>query len=92
MMLLSKLSTRPTAGFLLHPRQKNGVIALTVSDDSLEPEFTQREVIIVDPTQDGCHNQYIIARLQGDNNPTFKQLIVLGNRSYLKPLNTRYLL
>ncbi|MBF0195807.1 MAG: LexA family transcriptional regulator [Magnetococcales bacterium] len=72
------------------PRTNERCYALTVQDDSMEPEFTQREIIIVDPTQNGGHNQYIIARLQGDNNPTFKQLIDLGNSSYLKPLNTRY--
>jgi SOS-response transcriptional repressor LexA len=72
------------------PRTSERCYALSVPDDSMEPEFSEGEIIIVDPTQEGNHNQYLIARLQGDSHPTFKQLIVLGNRSYLKPLNARY--
>ncbi|MBF0380849.1 MAG: helix-turn-helix domain-containing protein [Magnetococcales bacterium] len=72
------------------PRTSTRCYALTVPDDSMEPEFSEREILIVDPTQEGVHNQYLVARLEGDSRPTFKQLIILGNRRYLKPLNARY--
>ncbi|MBF0356963.1 MAG: LexA family transcriptional regulator [Magnetococcales bacterium] len=72
------------------PRTSERCYALTVPDDSMEPEFSEGETLIVDPTQKGAHNQFLVARLEGDSRPTFKQLIVLGNRRYLKPLNARY--
>jgi SOS-response transcriptional repressor LexA len=72
------------------PRTSEPCYALTVPDDSMEPEFSEGEVLVVDPTQEGAHNQFLIARLEGDSRPTFKQLIILGNRRYLKPLNARY--
>jgi len=72
------------------PRTSEQCYALTVPDDSMDPEFSEGEVLIIDPTQDGAHNQFLIARLEGDSSPTFKQLIILGNRRYLKPLNPRY--
>lgn len=72
------------------PRTSEQCFALTVPDDSMEPEFSEGEILIVDPTEIGTHNRFLIARLQGDSRPTFKQLIILGNRKYLKPMNARY--
>ncbi len=72
------------------PRSSDRTFALRVPDDSMKPEFQEGEVIIVDPTLPGKHNQFLIARMEGDSMATFKQLIVSGNRTYLKPLNSRY--
>ncbi|WP_130470163.1 LexA family protein [Candidatus Magnetaquicoccus inordinatus] len=72
------------------PRSSEKTFALRVPDDSMEPEFHEGEIIIVDPTMPGKHNQFLIARMEGDSLATFKQLIVVGNRTYLKPLNSRY--
>ena len=72
------------------PRSSEHTLALRVPDDSMEPEFREGEILIVDPTLPGKHNQFLIARINGDTLATFKQLIVAGNRCYLKPLNTRY--
>lgn len=71
------------------PRASDRSFALKVPDDSMEPEFTEGEVIIIDPTRKGSHNQFLVAR-EGQNRPTFKQLILHGDQSYLKPLNSRY--
>ncbi|MBF0460122.1 MAG: helix-turn-helix domain-containing protein [Magnetococcales bacterium] len=72
------------------PRSSEQTFALRVPDDSMEPEFREGEILIVDPLLPGKHNQFLIARMNGDSVATFKQLIIAGNRSYLKPLNTRY--
>jgi len=72
------------------PRSSDKAFALKVPDDSMEPEFREGEVIIVDPTQPGDNNRFIIARMEGETIPTFKQMIVLGARKYLKPMNERY--
>lgn len=72
------------------PRSSDRTFALRVPDDSMESEFHEGEIIIVDPTLQGKHNQFLVARMEGDSTGTFKQLIVVGNRKYLKPLNSRY--
>ena len=72
------------------PRTSDKTYALRVPDDSMEPDFQEREFIIVDPTMPGEHNQFLVARMEEEIMPTFKQLIVHGNRRYLKPLNPRY--
>lgn len=72
------------------PRSSDRTFALRVPDDSMEPEFQEGEIIIVDPTLQGKHNQFLVARMEGDTTATFKQLIIVGNRQYLKPLNSRY--
>ncbi|MBF0184670.1 MAG: helix-turn-helix domain-containing protein [Magnetococcales bacterium] len=64
--------------------------ALRVPDDSMMPEFREGDLIIMDPTQTGKHNQFVVAHLDGDTSLTFKQLMVVGNKTYLKPLNPRY--
>ncbi|MBF0400967.1 MAG: helix-turn-helix domain-containing protein [Magnetococcales bacterium] len=72
------------------PRSSDRTFALRVPDDSMEPEFQEGEIIIIDPTLPGRHNQFLVARMEGDSLATFKQLIVVGSRTYLKPLNSRY--
>ncbi|MBF0185897.1 MAG: helix-turn-helix domain-containing protein [Magnetococcales bacterium] len=72
------------------PKTSDKTFALRVPDDSMEPEFREGEFIIVDPTQSGKHNQYIVAHLDGDTSLIFKQLMVVGSKKYLKPLNARY--
>ncbi|MBF0584541.1 MAG: LexA family transcriptional regulator [Magnetococcales bacterium] len=85
-------SFHPTAEAWLPiaPKENVRTFALRVPDDSMTPEFREGEIIIVDPAQPGKHNLFIIARVEGDAMPTFKQLIIVGNKTYLKPLNSRY--
>lgn len=71
------------------PRASDRSFAMKVPDDSMEPEFYEGEIIIIDPTRKGSHNQFLVAR-EGTNRPTFKQLILHGDQQYLKPLNSRY--
>ncbi|MBF0295628.1 MAG: helix-turn-helix domain-containing protein [Magnetococcales bacterium] len=72
------------------PKTSAKAYALEVPDDSMQPEFTEGEIIIVDPTIKAEHNRFLIARTPGDNRCTLKQLIVHGARQYMKPLNSRY--
>ncbi|MBF0109322.1 MAG: helix-turn-helix domain-containing protein [Magnetococcales bacterium] len=71
------------------PKASERCFAMKVPDDSMEPEFHEGEIIVIDPTKKGSHNQFLIAR-EGNNRPTFKQLIHHSNQQYLKPLNSRY--
>lgn len=72
------------------PRTSTTAYALEVPDDSMEPEFTEGELVIVDPTMKPEHNRFIVARTTADSWATLKQLVVHGLRQYMKPLNARY--
>jgi SOS-response transcriptional repressor LexA len=63
--------------------------AMRVSGDSMEPEFKDGAVLIVEPDLQAQPGDYVIAKA-GDDEPTFKQLIKDGADWYLKPTNERY--
>lgn len=71
-------------------RVSRQVFALRVGGDSMEIEFSEGDIIVVDPVVPPEHKRFVIARIAGDSVATFKQLIVDGGRKYLKPLNSRY--
>lgn len=70
-------------------KNNHQVFALKVNDDSMEPDFSEGDTIIVDPTQKAGHNQYVVAQEMGGM-ANLKQLTLMGGRLYLKPLNQRY--
>lgn len=67
---------------------KSHTFALKVKGDSMEPEFTEGMILIVEPEMDFSPNDFVIVK-NGDE-ATFKQLIKDGLDWYLKPLNPRY--
>lgn len=64
--------------------------ALRVSGDSMEPEFTAGDLIIVDPDKQALNGSYVVVRLEESEEATFKQFVIDAGRKYLKPLNPRY--
>lgn len=72
------------------PRISSAAYALQVPDDSMEPEFKEGEIIIVDPTVKAEHNCFVVARDGQDSRVSLKQLIAHGAKQYMKPLNSRY--
>jgi SOS-response transcriptional repressor LexA len=65
------------------------VFALRVTGDSMEPEFKDGEVIIVNPHVEAVPGDYIVVK-NPDEEATFKQLKRYGSRWVLHPLNPRY--
>jgi len=63
--------------------------ALRVVGDSMEPEFPEGSIIIVEPTLLADPGNYVIVR-NGEHEATFKQLIRDGADWLLKPVNPRY--
>lgn len=63
--------------------------ALRVTGDSMEPEFRDGMIIIVEPDLEPQPGDYVIAR-NGAEETTFKQLIKDGGEWFLKPLNQRW--
>lgn len=62
--------------------------ALRIKGDSMEPEFTEGDIVIVDPDRTPENGNFIIAK--NGTEATFKQYIIDGSSVFLKPLNSRY--
>lgn len=62
--------------------------ALVVHGDSMEPEFTEGDVITVDPGRAYTNKSFVVVK--NGEEATFKQLILDGQSVFLKPLNERY--
>lgn len=63
--------------------------ALRVSGDSMEPDFVEGMLLVVEPELDPMPGDYVIAK-NGSEETTFKQLVRDGADWYLKPINSRY--
>jgi len=62
--------------------------ALRVLGDSMEPEFADGCVIIIDPGGAPRDRSYVVVEFAGD--VFLRQLVLEGERRYLKPLNPKY--
>lgn len=63
--------------------------AFRVSGDAMENEFTDGDIIIVEPDLEPINKDYIMAK--AGNDETFRQLWKESGEWLLKPLNDRYL-
>ena len=62
--------------------------ALRVLGDSMEPEFKDGCIVIVDPSGVVAHGAFVVA--ETDAGPILRQLVVDGEQRLLKPLNAGY--
>lgn len=62
--------------------------ALRVLGDSMAPEFADGCIVIVDPGYLPHDGSYVIVEFAGD--VFFRQLVIDGERRFLKPLNPKY--
>lgn len=60
---------------------------LKVRGMSMSPTFNEDELIFIDPEVEPSNGKYVVARLDDDNEATFKQLIIEGNQKFLKAAN-----
>ena len=60
---------------------------LQVRGESMEPRFHDGDLIFVDPTVSPDHGRFVVVRSEDSGEATFKQLIIEGERKYLKALN-----
>lgn len=68
---------------------KRHTFALRVTGDSMEPDFREGMVLIVEPEMEPQPGDYVIAG-NADEETTFKQLVKDAGEWYLKPLNPRW--
>lgn len=66
-----------------------GTFALTVRGDSMEPEFYEGDILIINPYLKQEHNDYVVVS-NDEWEATFKQLKKYGKTRVLHPLNSRY--
>ena len=59
--------------------------ALRVLGDSMEPEFKDGCIIIIDPSANVEHGKYVMAEVDGEY--IFRQFIQEGENYFLKPIN-----
>lgn len=62
--------------------------ALRVLGDSMEPEFKEGDVIVVEPGATAENGAYVVA-LHADEY-VFRRLVFRRGKCYLEPLNQRY--
>lgn len=61
--------------------------ALKVRGESMHPKFEENELIFVDPEVEATNGKYVVVMMDDENEATFKQLIIEGNKKYLKAAN-----
>lgn len=66
----------------------NEPYALRVLGDSMEPEFKEGEVIIIEPQATAEEGDYVIA--VHDDEILFRELSLINDHWYLRPLNNQY--
>jgi len=61
--------------------------AVLMPDHSMDPVFPKDSVLIFDPQKKAVDRSYVLVKLDGCATPTFRQLLIDAEDSYLKPLN-----
>ncbi|RLA06115.1 MAG: S24 family peptidase [Gammaproteobacteria bacterium] len=62
--------------------------ALQVLGDSMQPEFMDKQIIIIDPTGVARHKSYVLAFY--DDEYIFRQLLIKDKKYFLSALNPNY--
>ena len=62
--------------------------ALMVLGDSMEPEFVERDIVIIEPEGLATDGSYVLAWLNEEY--IFRQLVKHGEKWLLRPLNPNY--
>ncbi len=67
----------------------SGTFALKVKGNSMEPEFFDGDILIINPYLKAEHNDYVVVSNE-EWEATFKQLKKYGKTRALHPLNPKY--
>ncbi len=60
---------------------------LRVTGVSMEPKFHEEDLIYVDPNYAAVHGKYVVVKPAKSNEPILRQLVIEGDRKYLKAMN-----
>ncbi len=64
--------------------------AIRLKDSTMYPMFPDGTLLIIDPTQEFQHRDFVIANLKGQTQGIFKQVLIEGKDKYLKSVNADY--
>lgn len=65
----------------------SSTFALRVRGVSMEPKYRDGAIIYVDPERSADHLSNVIVRMEDEAEVTFKQLVIEGEKRFLRPLN-----
>ncbi|CCO48459.1 putative Repressor protein C2 [Vibrio nigripulchritudo SOn1] len=68
----------------------DSTFVLKVQGVSMQPIFNDGDLIFIDPEADKTNGKYVIAIIEGEEEVTFRQLIIEGKRLFLKPNNPNW--
>lgn len=64
--------------------------AVTVRDITMEPRFPEGTILIIDPDLKPNSLDFAVVHIEGLELPNFKQVLIDGEHTILKPLNTDF--
>lgn len=76
--------------FIELPVRGDRIFALRVRGDSMEPEFLEGEIIVIDPELEVQHGDYAILKIIESGETTLKRVEYYENVVVLRPLNPKY--
>lgn len=65
----------------------SSTFALRVRGVSMEPKYRDGAIIYIDPERSADHLSNVVVRIEGESEVTFKQLVIEGDKRFLRPLN-----
>lgn len=80
----------PTGYVVIDTEISSKGFAITLKDSTMEPNFPEGTILIIDPLLKAKNQDYVIAFHEAQSLATFKQLLLDGNDIYLKPLNPEF--
>lgn len=78
---------KPTRSISADLNLSSKAFALKVKDTTMEPRFPEGTIILIDPEMQPTNRDFAVVYVDGHKIPTFKQILIDGNSTYLKPLN-----
>ncbi|ASM53759.1 hypothetical protein PNIG_a1621 [Pseudoalteromonas nigrifaciens] len=87
---ISEIKEYDADRYLCPVKCSDQTFALKVHGVSMEPKFYEGDLIFVDPEAECVHGSYVVARLDDNNEATFKQLIIESGQKFLKAANPNW--
>ncbi len=65
----------------------DNAFALIIKDSTMLPRFPEGTLIVIDPSYQAADRDFAIVHIEGHKQVSFKQILIDGEETYLKPLN-----
>lgn len=66
------------------------VVGDSMANTSERRSLSEGMIVVVDPEKQARHRSIVVARLSDSDKATVKELVIDGDRSYLRPFNSQY--